>query len=359
MNLKRRADIERFLKGPDSSIRGALIHGPDLGVVRERAQALCGAVTARPDDPFDVVLLGETDLEDGGGRLEGELMAFSMMGGRRLVRLRLTGETKEPGRGGASWKEPAAAVGALSRHLAGDFNPQAFFLIEAGILRGESPLRKAAQRAETCAVIGCYADEAGDLARFTREALAADKLSLTAEALSLFVSRLPGERGVARQEIERLALFLGPGSGRAADAADLIDFLGVEPRTSLADAAIEAFGGRLAAAHAGLRRAAQEGEGGSVAARAMGAHLGRLRHAVALHQRGAPLAQVAKDMKIFWKNERDFLRQARAWTFGEIERLQPIILAADQACKETGAPDRLIGERLALSIAGRARRLGL
>jgi DNA polymerase III subunit delta len=359
MILKTRAEIDRLIKRPGPSLRGAVIHGPDLGVVRERARALGEAVAARPDDPFDVALLSEADLADGGDHLEGELMAYSMMGGRRLVRLRLTGETKDPGRSGAAWKEPAAVVGALSRHLAGEFNPGAFFLIEAGILPARSPLLKMAKDAEACVVVPCYADEAGDLARFTREALAADKLSLTADALNLFVSRLPGERGVARQEIERLALFLGPGSGRTADAADLIDFLGVEPRTSLADAAIEAFGGRLAGAHAGLRRAAQEGEGGSAAARAMSAHLGRLRHAVALHQKGAPLARLAKDMKIFWKNEREFLRQARVWTLAEIDRIQPAVLSADRACKETGAPDRLIGERLALAIAGRARHLGL
>jgi DNA polymerase-3 subunit delta len=35
------------------------------------------------------------------------------------------------------------------------------------------------------------------------------------------------------------------------------------------------------------------------------------------------------------------------------------VLEADFACKQTGAPDHLISERLALSIAGRARRLGL
>jgi DNA polymerase-3 subunit delta len=39
--------------------------------------------------------------------------------------------------------------------------------------------------------------------------------------------------------------------------------------------------------------------------------------------------------------------------------LQSEILAADRACKQTGSPDRLIAERLALTIAGRARRLGL
>ncbi len=349
MILKRRADIERFLARPDAGSRAALIYGPDLGVVRERAQALATASTERPDDPFDVALLGEADLGDDGGRLEGELMAFSMMGGRRLVRLRLDGEAKEP----------ASVAAALSAHLAGDFNPQAFFLIEAGNLKGDSPLRRAAQKADACVVIACYADEAGDLARFTREALGADKLGLTAEALEVFVARLPEERGVARQEIERLALFLGPGSGRIAGPADLTDFLGVEPRASLAEAAFDAFGGRLAAAHAGLGRAAREGEDGPAAVRAMSAHLGRLRRAISLHQGGSPLAQVAKEMKIFWKSEREFLRQARAWTLADIDRVQPDILGADRACKQAGAPGRLIGERLALAIAGRARRLGL
>jgi len=349
MILKRRPDIERFLKAPDAAIRAALVYGPDLGVVRERAQALAAGATARPDDPFDVALLTEADLADDGARLEEELAAFSMMGGRRLVRLRLDGEAKEP----------AAPAQALARHLAGDFNSQALFLIEAGNLKADSPLRKMAQKADACAVIACYADEPGDLARFTREALAADKLGLTAEALEIFVSRLPAERGVARQEIERLALFLGPGENRVAGAEDLVDFLGVEPQGSLAEAAIDAFGGRLAAAHAALRRAGQQGEEGPAAVRALSAQLGRLRRAAALHQAGSPLAQVAKDMKIFWKNEREFLRQARAWTLAEIDRLQPEIFAADQACKTTGAPDRLIGERLALAIAGRARRLGL
>lgn len=348
MILKRRADIERFLNSPGAA-RAALIYGPDLGVVRERAQVLAAASTERPDDPFDVTLLTEADLIDAGGRLEGELMAFSMMGGRRLVRLRLGGEAKEP----------AALAETLSGHLAGAFNPQAFFLIEAGNLKSDSPLRRAAQKSDACAVIACYADEAADLARFTREALSADKLSLTAEAIDLFVARLPEERGVARQEIERLSLFLGPGAGRVAGPADLADFVGIEPQASLADAAIDAFGGRLAAAYAGLRRAAQGGESGPAAVQAMSAHLGRLRRAIALHQSGTPMDQVAGHMKIFWKNKHEFLRQARTWTLAEIDRIQPDVLSADQACKQTGAPDRLISERLALAIAGRARRLGL
>jgi DNA polymerase III subunit delta len=350
MILGRRPDIERFLSRPDPAIRAALFYGRDLGVVRERGQELAAKVTERPDDPFDVTLLTDGDLDQDGGRLADDLMAISMMGGRRLVRLRLSSERAGPDR---------LAADALERHAAGEFNPEAFFLIEAGNLDRTSALRKAAEKAPAAAAIPCYEDEVGDLARITREALAKDKLSLTTDALDIFVRRLPHERGVARREIERLALYLGPGSGATGTADDLTDFLGVEPEASLAEAAQDAFGGRLAAAQAGLRRAAQEGEGGPAAVRAMSQHLMRLRRTATLRLGGAELAQAAKAAGVFWKNEREFLRQARAWELPQLDALQPDLLAADRACKQTGSPDHLIAERLALTIAAKARRLGL
>jgi DNA polymerase-3 subunit delta len=350
MILSKRPDIERFISRPDAAIRAALIYGRDSGVVRDRGHALAAKLVPNPDDPFDVAILTEQDLADDGGRLEGELAAQSLMGGRRLVRLRMTAE------------KPAAdklAAEALDRHAKGELNPDAFFLIEAGALGRESALRKVAEKAPGAAAIPCYEDEPGDVARLVREVLARDGVSLTPDALNLFVARMPKERGVARQEIERLALYLGPGSGVIATPADLEPFLGVEPEASLLDAAADAFGGRLADAQAGLRRAAQEGESGPAAVRALGIHLGRLRRTLTLAKAGAGLAEAAKASGVFWKQEREFLRQARAWTLADLDRVQPEILAADRACKTTGSPDRLIAERLAFAVAGRARRLGL
>ena len=71
MELKRRPDIERFLRSPDKTVRCALIYGPDAGVVRERGAQLAAAATERPDDPFDVALLTDADLDSGGAALEG------------------------------------------------------------------------------------------------------------------------------------------------------------------------------------------------------------------------------------------------------------------------------------------------
>jgi len=350
MILGRRQEIERFLKAPQAGVRAALIYGRDLGVVRERAHELAQRIAKDPDDPFDVAQLTDGDLEADPARLESELAAQSLMGGRRLVRLRLGADKAGPDK---------AAAESLARHAAGELNPDAFLLVEAGALGRDSALRRSAEKAEGAVAIPCYEDEPGDVARLVRDSLARDNVSLSSEALTLLVARLPRERGVARQEIERLALFLGPGSGAIGSPADLEAFFGVEPEASLADAAADAFGGRLAEAQAGLRRAGQEGEGGPAAVRALGLHLGRLRRTLTLAKAGAGLQEAAKAAGVFWKQEREFLRQARAWSLDEIERLQPEILAADIACKTTGAPDQLIAQRLALTIAGRARRLGL
>ena len=350
MILSKRPDIERFMRAPGPEARAVLIHGRDRGQVRERADALAAKLVERPDDPFDVALLTETDLDSDSARLADELSALSMMGGRRLVRLRIDGEKAGPDK---------AAAEALKVHAEGGYNPDAMFLIEAGGLGRDSALRRAAEQAKGAIAIPCYEDEPGDVARLVRESLAAEQVGLTTEALQLFVDRLPRERGVARQEIERLALFLGPGSGKVAGPDDLEAHLGVEPEASLADAAALAFGGRLGPAQAALRRARAEGEGGPAAVRVLGMHLGRLRQTLILAKSGASLQEAAKSAGVFWKNEREFLRQARSWSLDALDLLQPEVLDADRACKRTGSPDDLICERLAMTIAARAKRLGL
>ena len=351
MILKNRADQERFLAGPARDARACLIYGRDRGGVRERADALAAKLVPRPDAPFDTALLTEADMDADAARLADELAALSMLGGRRLVRLRLAGDKAALDR---------AAAEALKQHLAGGFNPDAFFLIEGGGLTRESPTRRAAEGAKTgCAVIPVYEDETGDVSRMIKEALAKENLRLGQDALLLLAARLPKERGVARQEIERLVLYLGPGSGVTAGAEDLQPFLGVEADASLSEAATDACGGRLGEALAGLRRAFAEGEGGPAAVRAAGLHLQRLRRIDVLTHSGASLPEALKSAGVFWKQEKEMARQARAWTGDALDWAQSEALDADRACKTAGSPDVLLAERLYLTLAGRARRLGL
>ena len=93
--------------------------------------------------------------------------------------------------------------------------------------------------------------------------------------------------------------------------------------------------------------------------RAASQHLGKLRRVVTLARSGADLKEAAKAAGVFWKQEREFLRQARAWSLSELDTVQADLLEADRLCKRAGSPDALIAERALLSVSARARRLGL
>lgn len=350
MILAKRPEIDRFLKSPDKGIRVALIHGKDRSGVSERAVGLCKTVTPDLNDPFNVTSLTEADIEGDPAKLEDALTALSMLGDRRLVRVRL-GDPKA-----ATDKALAAAVTA---HADGAYNPDAMLVIEAGSLGRESTLRKAAEKAAGAVAIACYEDEVGDVARMTREALSADKVSLTSDALDRFVSRLPRERGLMRQEIERLVLYIGPGSGKTIDVEELELHLGVEPDASLSDAALQAFGGRAGPAQAGLRRALAEGESAVMAVRMASMHLAKLRKINVLQSAGSGAKEAAKAAGVFWKQEAEMLRQARSWRLEYLQEVLDSVNTADVATKTTGMPEHLIAERLLLEIAARARRMGL
>ncbi|MFN7619636.1 MAG: DNA polymerase III subunit delta, partial [bacterium] len=92
MILAKRPEVDRFLKSPDRGVRAAVIHGKDRSGVGERAEILCKAITPDLNDPFNVTLLTDSDIDGDGARLEEALTALSMIGGRRLVRVRLGSE---------------------------------------------------------------------------------------------------------------------------------------------------------------------------------------------------------------------------------------------------------------------------
>ncbi len=353
MKLAKRAEVDAFFRQPPSNICGALIYGKDRSQVLERSTVLAKKIVPDINDPFNVSLLTETDIDGDIGRLEGELQALSMMGGKRLIRLKFFTEK------GALDKAVAQIVKA---HGAGEYNRDAFLIVEAGSLGGESSLRRQADSDKNLASIACYDDETGDIIRMARETLAENGVSLNTAAMDVFAQRLPKERGIARQEIERLILFAGPGSNKTLSEGELQDFLGVEPEASLFKAASDAFGGRMKAAQAGLRRAFAEGEGGPDALRALSMHFNKVKLLKGLLQNGMGSKEAARAAGVFWKDEDDMLRQARAWNFdgpNGLDNLSRDIVDTDRQCKSTGMPDLLLAERLYMQISAKATRAGL
>jgi DNA polymerase-3 subunit delta len=120
----------------------ALVYGPDPGMVRERAAALAKSVVPDLSDPFRVAELDESALDSDPARLWDEAVALSMIGGRRVVRVR--------GAGNALAKE-------FERFLA-DPKGDALIVVEAGDLAKSASLRRVFEEADNAAAVACYPD---------------------------------------------------------------------------------------------------------------------------------------------------------------------------------------------------------
>jgi DNA polymerase-3 subunit delta len=187
----RGKEIDAFLARPDPGRPIILLYGPDAGLVRERADALLASAVDDPNDPFSLVRLDGDELSAEPSRLVDEAMTVPLFGGRRAIRVR------------AGSRSFASGVDTLADLAVKDCR----IVIVAGELRPESPLRKACERAKTAVAIGCYADDANQLARLIDGELRVSHLSIAPDARATLMALLGGDRQASRNELKKLALY--------------------------------------------------------------------------------------------------------------------------------------------------------
>jgi len=190
----------RFISKPSDDIVGVLLFGPDRGLVKDRARLLSHAFIANPEDDFSTTVLTADDLQSDPAKFSDEMVALSLLGDARLVRVRLDHE-----RSGA----------ALAKAIKGfDTDPgrcAAKVIIEAGDLTPRSAIRKAFEAAGHFAAIGCYTAGLGDIANFVRTELDQYGINVDPAAMDVWVPLLQGDQSLMRNEVEKIALYKGFG----------------------------------------------------------------------------------------------------------------------------------------------------
>jgi DNA polymerase-3 subunit delta len=184
-------EIESYLARPDPARPVILLHGPDAGLVRERADALIAAAVDDINDPFSLVRLEGDDLASEPSRLVDEAMTVPLFGGRRAIRVKA---------GGRSF---ASGVDVLLQNPPIDCR----VVIEAGELRRDAPLRTLCEKARTAVAIPCYPDGVRDLTRLIDDELTIAKLKIAPDARATLLTLLGGDRQASRNEIRKLALY--------------------------------------------------------------------------------------------------------------------------------------------------------
>jgi DNA polymerase-3 subunit delta len=320
------ARIEAFLRRPDPGVCAVLFFGSDAGLVRERADALARVVGADPNDPFCVAELDAAALAADPARLFDEAAQISLMGGTRLVRVREGSDT---------------LVSILVRYLSAP-PEKAWVIIDGGELVGRSTLRRAFEDSPRGAAIGCYPDNARDLAAVIRDSLAPHGIAATRDAVDFLVQHLGNDRMVTRSELEKLALYVGDGGRAGLDDARAT--IAEAAPLALDDAVLAAAEGDAAALDRALAQVFQEGEPPVSVIRAALRHLQRLHQLVIRIGAGTPRDEAIRAARppIFFKQQDSFRRQLGRWREPRLRRQLNALVDAETRMKTTGLPAETI-----------------
>jgi DNA polymerase-3 subunit delta len=334
--------VDAFLKKPDPRIRGVVIHGNDEGLIAERAAQLARTVCEDLKDPFRVVDIAGDALKGDPARLADEFGAMSLMGGRRVIRVRPAGE------------ESAAALENLVGASAGD----ALVILEGGNLTPRSSLRTLAETEACLAALPCYADTEADLERLVEGAARAEGFAVEEDALAWIVERLGGDRGQSRSEIDKLLLYKTGDEDKTITLVDAAAVLGDTSAMDIDDVVGATFDGDLPTLDRALDRVFAEGGNAVQLVRALQRHADQL-HLVSGHAKGGNMEAAmfkARGLARGGPVRRRFEGHLRRWPLTRLSLALTRILDAELECKTTGFPDQAIARRLCLSLARAAGR---
>ncbi len=312
-----------------SAVRVVLLYGEDAGLVRERAAGLVKTVLGPTPDPF---CLAELSGKSAGEKLEEEATSMALTGGRRVVRVRDVGN---------------ALAGALDATLKTNFT--ALLVLEAGSLAARDKLRVLAEKAPDVAAIACYPDEGRALEDVIRDGLGNFGVKVESDTLRWLAAHMGADRAITRQEIEKLALYVG--QGNTATLVDAEACVGDATNLSLDDALFSATAGNVAEADRALRLAASEGAVPVQIIRAAIRHMQRLHEA---RLSGLPPGDATERMRIFFRQKPAFTRALGIWSTANLTAALAALGEAERACKRTGAADEAIAHQTILTIARRS-----
>ena len=317
-----------FLAAP-GPCRVVLLHGEDAGLIRSHADALTRAAGGSLDDPFRVAVLER----DAHARLEEEAGALSLMGGRRVVRLREAGE---------------AVLSPLRRVL--ERPGDTLLVLEApGLGRGK--LRSFVEALPEGAAIACHPEEGRTLEETIRSLLGKRDVAAAPGVVEWLAGQLGSDRAATEAEIEKLALYVGPGGTAEMEAAQAC--VGDAALLHLEEALFAATSGDLVALDRTLERVFEEGANAIAVIRPALSHLQRLHQARLLVADGMAAADAMRALRppVFFRRVPAFTRALALWSPGALLRAIEEARLVEQACKTTGARMEALCRRFLAVVA--------
>jgi DNA polymerase-3 subunit delta len=332
------ARIDAIARRWPDDVRLVLFYGPDGGASRDLAAQIARQF-ADPANPMAVETLPGGALGSDPQALVAAAGAMSMFGDRTLVRVDDLGE------------DGAEAVAALLAAPTG--NP---VIAVAGALKKGGKLANLADREAGIAAFVSYEPSLRDAPRMVADMATPLGLRVAREAAVVLFEATGGDRGLLRQEVEKLATYLDsasdrPKSAEAADVAAIVVGAGDGDQYALVSAVA---GGRPGEASAVLERGT--GVPGIVTLRAIERRLTMLLGLRGAVDGGASPRSAVESARppIFWKEKDAVVVELGLWSTASLQRGLADILAAERAIKSSGSLGETLADAAVLTLARRA-----
>ena len=334
-------EVDGYIARIDRAAPSILLYGPDQGLVTERARKALSAVVEDVNDPFRVVDIEADTLRRQPARLIEEVQALSLMGGRRVVRVRFA----------------ADAITKLFEPLLALEQQEALVVVEAGDLLPRSSLRRLFESARNAAALPCYRDEGGGLVAGIRRMLAEEGLSIDSDAMGYLQAHLGSDRELTRREIEKLALYMQSAEVEKVGIEDVAAVVGDSAALGQDDMIMATLLGDASGAAAHLDRLLAEGGQPVLLARALASTLSRLL-ALRLQVDAGKSSKAAVDgarPPVHFRRKSAMARAIETWNSKALFFALDLTVMTEAGCKTTGMPAGLLLRRLVHQIGARER----
>ena len=336
--------IESYAKNFDPALRGALIYGPDHGLIQERAAEILARILPNPDDPFAITDLTGDQVADDPALLFDEIASMNFFGGRKVVRIREHAE------------KAAKTIAELFKNPpVGAPKELGFLIVTAEELTPKSALRILFEGSSDIVALPCYHDEGAGLSTIIRQELHQRDLIASPDIIAYLSDVLRGDRMLVRQEIEKLDLYAGV--ERALTFAMVTSCIGDLAESTLDEIADYVASGNIIDADKKLRKALSQGIVPIVLLRSLSRHFQRMAHVAVQIEKGTSREQAVQQMRppLFFKQQPIFKKQLGLWArTDKIRRALNLLYQAELRIKKGGLSPELITERALSSICKQA-----
>jgi len=319
-------------------IRLVLLYGPDTSASADHARS----VARRFPDADGELVIAAASLTGDPAALVAAASEIPMFGGTRVIRVDDAGED---------------VLGAVSQLLDAAFTSPV--VIVAGVLKKGSKLVARVEAAADAIAVVSYAPDAAATASAIVDIASGYGLRLARDAIAAIAQATAGDRGVARQEIAKLALYVdarpdAPASAALADVAAIGADLADADLGALVDGVV---GGNPAEVSRQLVDFAATVPG-IVMVRAVARRLWLLLDLRAAVDVGASASRAVDAARppIFWKDRPLVVMQVAKWRTGAIRSALTRVLDAERAVKRSGSAGDVAVNQLLLSLSVQAAR---